>query len=228
MSWTALTYAFNSVLTSAKMTQNQANFTALAQGLSGAPAILKAALPASVAHEDEANVFTLLQKIKLANAAIELDATTGDPVVRLFSGGVNKCEFGYDSSEDEFSIGDAGIGDVVTWAVATGKQTLGIVPLARMGTSVVDASTAVAGDTNTLISLSAVTDAHRFYVYSIRRNDNGRWINGSVVTVSETVSIGPHSFIGRASTSIVDILSLVNGTGGSITGDYKVYELTET
>lgn len=39
MAWTNLVYAYASVLTSAKMTQNQDNFTALAQGLSGAPAI---------------------------------------------------------------------------------------------------------------------------------------------------------------------------------------------
>lgn len=44
MAWTSLTYAFGSVLTSSKMTQNQDNFTALAQGLSGAPKIQTAAL----------------------------------------------------------------------------------------------------------------------------------------------------------------------------------------
>lgn len=44
MAWNNITYAYGSVLTSAKMTQNQDNFTALAQGLSGAPKILTAAL----------------------------------------------------------------------------------------------------------------------------------------------------------------------------------------
>lgn len=39
MAWTALTYAFESVLTSAKMTQNQDNFTAIAQANSGAPVV---------------------------------------------------------------------------------------------------------------------------------------------------------------------------------------------
>ncbi len=37
MTWTALTYAFGSKLTSTKMTQNQDNFTAMARGQSGAP-----------------------------------------------------------------------------------------------------------------------------------------------------------------------------------------------
>lgn len=36
--WTDLTYSFGSVLTSTKMTQNQANFTALAENASGTPA----------------------------------------------------------------------------------------------------------------------------------------------------------------------------------------------
>ena len=44
MAWTTLTYAYGSTLTSTKMTQNQDNFTAVAQGLSGAPKIQTAAL----------------------------------------------------------------------------------------------------------------------------------------------------------------------------------------
>lgn len=43
MSWTPLTYAFGSKLTSTKMTQNQANFLAVAAGDSGAPNIVDAA-----------------------------------------------------------------------------------------------------------------------------------------------------------------------------------------
>jgi len=38
--WTDITYAANSLLTSTKMTQNQANFTALAEGHAGAPEII--------------------------------------------------------------------------------------------------------------------------------------------------------------------------------------------
>jgi hypothetical protein len=40
--WTDLTYAFGSLLTSTKMTQNQANFTALSEGAGGAPVITNA------------------------------------------------------------------------------------------------------------------------------------------------------------------------------------------
>lgn len=43
MAWTNLTYAFESVLTSAKQTQLYDNLTAMAQGLTGAPKILDAA-----------------------------------------------------------------------------------------------------------------------------------------------------------------------------------------
>lgn len=39
MAWTALTYAFGSVLTSSKMTQNQDNFTAMGDGDAGAPKV---------------------------------------------------------------------------------------------------------------------------------------------------------------------------------------------
>lgn len=40
MAWTSHTFAYGSVLTSTKMTQNFDNFTALAQGLTGAPALV--------------------------------------------------------------------------------------------------------------------------------------------------------------------------------------------
>ena len=40
MAWEALTYSFGSKLTSTKMTQNQANFLAMAAGDSGAPSIV--------------------------------------------------------------------------------------------------------------------------------------------------------------------------------------------
>lgn len=47
MSFTVLTFPYQSILTSAKMTQLQDNFTAQAQGLTGAPKFQKAALNSS-------------------------------------------------------------------------------------------------------------------------------------------------------------------------------------
>ncbi len=44
MAWTTLSFSFGSTLPSSKLTSMQANFTALAQGLSGAPKIKTAAL----------------------------------------------------------------------------------------------------------------------------------------------------------------------------------------
>lgn len=46
--WTSLTYSFGSVLTSTKMTQNQDNFLAIAEGASGAPKIQAAAFDGSI------------------------------------------------------------------------------------------------------------------------------------------------------------------------------------
>jgi hypothetical protein len=42
--WTNVSFASGSILTSTKMDQVQANFTALAEGASGAPTVLAAAL----------------------------------------------------------------------------------------------------------------------------------------------------------------------------------------
>ena len=48
MAWTALTFAFGSVLTSTKMTQLQANLAAMASGDAGAPEVLNAALKTGI------------------------------------------------------------------------------------------------------------------------------------------------------------------------------------
>ena len=76
MAWSNLTYAFLEVLTSAKMTLLDENLDALAAGSAGAPPVLKAALPAAIGYEDEANVWTQLNQFK----DIELDDQDGTPV----------------------------------------------------------------------------------------------------------------------------------------------------
>lgn len=60
--WTDITYDANSLLTSQKMTQNQANFHALAEGLTGAPKILTLALNNDCVDEtklDETKNYTM-------------------------------------------------------------------------------------------------------------------------------------------------------------------------
>jgi len=51
MTWTSLSFAYGSVLTSTKMTQLYDNLTALAKGHSGAPSIINAAVDAAAAIE---------------------------------------------------------------------------------------------------------------------------------------------------------------------------------
>lgn len=53
MAWNSLTFSFESVLTSNKMTQLYDNLTALANGDSGAPHIQQAALGAGIIHQTE-------------------------------------------------------------------------------------------------------------------------------------------------------------------------------
>jgi hypothetical protein len=54
MTWTTLSYSFGSILTSTKMTQNQDNFTALANGDSGSPKIQEAAITGQAAVDQSA------------------------------------------------------------------------------------------------------------------------------------------------------------------------------
>lgn len=52
MAWTSLVFSVGQILTAAQMNNLQANFTALAQGLSGAPLIQDAALDAKIIDKD--------------------------------------------------------------------------------------------------------------------------------------------------------------------------------
>ena len=80
MAWTDLTYAFESVLTSAKMTQNQDNFTALAQGLTGSPKILNAAVDAVAA--------IAYSKLDLAGSVVDADISSSAGIVASKISGV--------------------------------------------------------------------------------------------------------------------------------------------
>lgn len=120
MAWTALTYALNSLLTAAKMTQNQDNFTALAQGLSGAPKILDAAidstgittrskLPTALAYEDESNSF----------------ASSGQQTFRRTAAGVVIAIRDKDDAVDVVTIDDEGNISVLVEAAERGTRIKG-------------------------------------------------------------------------------------------------------
>lgn len=137
MAWTALTYAFESVLTSAKMTQAQANFAAVAAGDAGAPAITKlgtlttrpvvslgasGAAPYSAAtavlEDDVSHYLNLLSP----NTAIT-GFLFGDPEDAL------RGRFTYDHSTDTFALWIGGV-FIARWNAS--GQFDGVIPLARL------------------------------------------------------------------------------------------------
>jgi len=83
MAWTSVTFAYGSVLTSAKMTQLQDNFTAVAQALSGAPAIVSlksssmidAATGAVYVGDSPDTTNTTTTYVEIANFCILQDGT---------------------------------------------------------------------------------------------------------------------------------------------------------
>lgn len=103
-----------------------------------------------------------------------------------------------------------------------------IVPLARMGTSVLDSSTAVSANTETGITIQSVANLHRFYTRAIRGSSALFAYEGSKVNISESVDATSHSLIGRGSVTSADSLRLANGKSSSFTYIYKIYDLTET
>jgi len=90
MAWTALTYGVGSLLTSTKMTQLQANFTALADNESGAPTIVPQAIDPSkpaTANVSQYTVPTGTQAIGPGWFIMHLTSTSGVSLQVSFDGG---------------------------------------------------------------------------------------------------------------------------------------------
>ena len=111
---------------------------------------------------------------------------------------------------------------------STDTMISGTVPLARVGTTILDSSTAVGANTSAFITIQTPSNIHRFYFMSLRGSGSGTAYSGISVTETETVFASFHSAILRSSTTNQDRLNLVNGTGATITAIYKIYDLTET
>lgn len=230
MAWTSLTYAFLSVLTSTKMTQLFDNLTALAQGQSGAPQIANAQDIGRKTGSDSG--YLALIDDGAYQLFFNRTSTPAQPDGTKASWGIRLGD-----TADSFAIrrspsGSTTLTDLVVFDSA-GKLTAGSVPLARLGTSVLDGNTLVTGNSSSAVSIQSPASAHRFYVLSIRSNDisgtPGKWAQGTQVTTGEAVEADLHAWIQRsAAGSTNDELVLVNGSGTSQTAYYKIYELTET
>lgn len=95
MAWTALTFAFGSTLTSTKMTQMQDNFTAVANGDSGAPNIQTAGI-ANLAVTAAKLASSSVEEAKLAASSVaqsKLKSTTGDVTVAVASNGTDNSGY---------------------------------------------------------------------------------------------------------------------------------------
>lgn len=118
---------------------------------------------------------------------------------------------------------------------ATGSGTLGgsiIVPLARMGTVVLNSSSVMAANSAAQLTLSSAPGAvHKFYLASVYTDDTTYQVrHGVAADQTETVLVTPHWEIVRGvATDRNSFLALTNGLPAtSVTLTYKVYELTES
>lgn len=208
-------------------------------------------LPAAVAYEDEANIFTFDQKISKAAPILLFDNTTASATGGLIGStsadvvAMRLNETAVDTQEDAakpswsvqlendiyrlYRKPPAGAYAVVSAIDNTGKQTVGTVPLARMGLVVVDASTAVSANSAAAVLLSSAITNPVFYIISLRSSSTIiGWHTGTSVSAAEAVLADLHSTISReAAGGTADQLNLVNGTGVNDTAVYKVYTLTE-
>lgn len=208
-------------------------------------------LPAAVSYEDEGNIFTVDQKISKANPILLLDNTTAANVggwigavsadivsfrLNETSEGVQedatKPSYAFQLENDRVDIDRKPPGgayaNLVRWDSA-GKQVAGTVPLARMaGAALLDATTGLVTNSEALVVIQAVTNVHKFYIWSIRDDATSFWAQGTRVTFSETVVAGLHSVIMRGSTSGNDSIVLTNGGAGTNSAAYKVYQMVET
>ncbi len=136
----------------------------------------------------------------------------------------NLAEFG---AEPRLRIRDGANVERVNFQMTDGKLILGIIPLARMGTVVVDSASTVPANTNVSVTLEAAVNAHQFRAVTVRGDGTNAIYQGARVTELEAVSASFHTAHQRSSTG-TDFLLLTNGGATSITATYKVYDLTET
>ena len=111
----------------------------------------------------------------------------------------------------------------------TGKQTLGTVPLARMGTVDTVGTTTIAANQVSDAPMDIRGAVHSFYQISVFCNaaSSSTIAYGSFVSFVETVEAVIHAFVYKT-TGTTTSFRIVNGYGVSVTVDYKVYRLTET
>lgn len=266
MAWTSLTYSFLSVLTSTKMTATQDNFTALAQGLSGAPKIKKEAIEAAAGIEDtklgtistagKVQDTALSANVDLLNAAQTITETktfTTQPYLSFAtphiiytptadsqpqglrfnnSAGGQVATLLYTESQKLLSLFNVST-EKFSFDISTGIMTLGTVPLARMGSIVLnDASDQTLTETNIIDTPLLSSSNHAFFIYSVKivtAGYNSKLTGASIINsaAQDITSLFSHILHFNAATWYIET---VNPTGGgvSLTFRRKVYQLVES
>lgn len=169
--------------------------------------------------------------ISKANPVLKMVDTSGggnSDIAYDNSGGI-VARVRFDNVLERFMLRDeSGATDRVRWNKSDGKYITGTVPLARMGTVVLDSSTSVLANTEAVFSLGADANEHRFYICSARVDGNLQPTHiGAKVTVTETVEITIHTVVSRDGAGGFANLKVMNGTATARTVVYKVYKLTE-
>ncbi len=185
-------------------------------------------LPSNVPLLDVSNVFTADQEIVKASPTLILDATSGVPSVLFQNAGADVSKVLWDEGNNEVSITNSAGSSKFSYNVVADKMSRGVVPLARMGTSVLDSSTAVIAGGAGVVTIEGASAVAKFYVYSVYGSSSVPWHHGSRVGGDETVTAEAHSFIRRANSGDSDKILLINGAGSTHTANYKIYKLAET
>jgi hypothetical protein len=122
-------------------------------------------------------------------------------------------------------------GETIRWQqdLATGDVTAGNILLPRLGPQRLDGSTAVAAGVVTDVTIQASAAANVWYLPAVRTTSTtGAFGPGAVVNGAEAVQAQPSWHMIRPGAGANDLLRLVNGTAGSETFNYRVYQVDET
>ncbi len=98
----------------------------------------------------------------------------------------------------------------------------------RMATAFVDASTAVAANTESIVTIGAGANAARFYLVAMRNGGVGRLFPGAKVSGAEVVEAEPTWWLSTPSAGGNDEIILINGTAASVTYVHKAQRFTGT
>ena len=163
-------------------------------------------ISANVALLDASNVFTVDQEIEKADAALIIDATTGNPDIVFHRGGALACSVRANADDSFALVGNDGLVKA-TWDLSGSDaiHSAGTVPLARMQrTEVINSATGItitSGGVNlTTVNMGTVNSGDRIFYSAYMEGSKGATAGENLMQLSKSAGTSTIAFLNALTT----------------------------